>query len=151
MFLSPSQTLQPARKTNIISVHHRRCSVKKMFLKISQSSQENNCARVSFLIKLQAWGCSRMGLGKKALLPKICHTYPTKMKLCTIIPYLKKTPKNIRIAWHTPWVLLTLAPFHRKSANFTISENTDIGRVLVHNSKSFNFFWVFKDFFNKHG
>ena len=30
------------------------CSVKKVFLKISQNSQENNCARVSFLIKLQA-------------------------------------------------------------------------------------------------
>ena len=27
-----------------------------MFLEISQNSQENNCARVSFLIKLQAWG-----------------------------------------------------------------------------------------------
>ena len=31
----------------------RRCSVKKVFLKISQNSQENTCARVSFLIKLQ--------------------------------------------------------------------------------------------------
>ena len=34
----------------------RRCSVKKMFLEISQNSQENTCVRVSFLIKLQAWG-----------------------------------------------------------------------------------------------
>ena len=33
---------------------HRRCSVKKMFLGISQNSQENTCARVSILIKLQA-------------------------------------------------------------------------------------------------
>ena len=32
----------------------RRCSIKKMFLKISKNSQENTCARVSFLIKLQA-------------------------------------------------------------------------------------------------
>ena len=31
----------------------QRCSVKKMFLEISQNSQENTCARVSFLIKLQ--------------------------------------------------------------------------------------------------
>ena len=29
------------------------CSVKKVFLKILQNSQENTCARVSFLIKLQ--------------------------------------------------------------------------------------------------
>ena len=39
--------------------------------------------------------------------------------------------------------------FHRKLANFAISENTDTDCILVHNS--FNFFWVFKDFFNKHG
>ena len=31
------------------------------------------------------------GRGKKAPLPKICHTYPTKMKLGTAIPYLRKT------------------------------------------------------------
>ena len=32
----------------------QRCSVKKVFLQISQNSQENACARVSFLIKFQA-------------------------------------------------------------------------------------------------
>ena len=31
----------------------RRCSVKNVFLKISQNSQEKTCAKVSFLIKLQ--------------------------------------------------------------------------------------------------
>ena len=30
------------------------CSIKKVFLEILQNSQENTCARVSFLIKLQA-------------------------------------------------------------------------------------------------
>ena len=34
----------------------QRFSVKKVFIKISQNPQENTCARVSFLIKLQAWG-----------------------------------------------------------------------------------------------
>ena len=32
----------------------QRCSLKKVFLEISQNSQESICARVSFLIKLQA-------------------------------------------------------------------------------------------------
>ena len=32
------------------------CSVKKVLLEISQNLQENTRARVSFLIKLQAWG-----------------------------------------------------------------------------------------------
>ena len=35
---------------------HRSCSVKKVLLEISQNSQEKTCARVSFLIKLQASG-----------------------------------------------------------------------------------------------
>ena len=36
----------------------RRCSVNKVFLEISQNSQENSCIRVSFLIKLQAEACN---------------------------------------------------------------------------------------------
>ena len=32
----------------------QRCSVKTVFLEISQNSQKNTCARASFLIKLQA-------------------------------------------------------------------------------------------------
>ena len=32
----------------------QRCSVKKVFLEISQNLQKNTCARVSLLIKLQA-------------------------------------------------------------------------------------------------
>ena len=32
----------------------QRCSVKKVLLEISQNSEKNTCARVSFLIKLQA-------------------------------------------------------------------------------------------------
>ena len=31
------------------------CSVKKVFLEISRNCQENTCARVSILIKLQTW------------------------------------------------------------------------------------------------
>ena len=37
----------------------QRCSVKKAFLEISQNSQENTCAKVSFLINLQALGLQR--------------------------------------------------------------------------------------------
>ena len=33
----------------------QRCSVKKVFLEISQNSEENTCARVSFLIKKRLW------------------------------------------------------------------------------------------------
>ena len=45
----------------------QRCSVKKVLLEISQNSQENTCARVSFLIKLQASGIRSTTLLKKRL------------------------------------------------------------------------------------
>ena len=34
---------------------------------------------------------------KKAPLSKICHTYPTMIKLGTVIPYLKKIQKVVYI------------------------------------------------------
>ena len=46
-----------ARRANVEAVV-RRCSVKKVFLEISQNWQENTSARVSFLIKLQAEVCN---------------------------------------------------------------------------------------------
>ena len=42
------------------------------------------------------WGGGGGGGGggvKKAPFPKICHTYPTIMKLGRVIPYLKKFQK----------------------------------------------------------
>ena len=43
-----------SKKLLLSKVVSQRCSVKKMFSEISQNSQEYTCARVSFLIKLQA-------------------------------------------------------------------------------------------------
>ena len=53
-------------------------------------------------------GCSRIGGGGfLAPLPKICHTYPTMMKLGTVIPYPKKILKiyesrdtHLEFCWH---------------------------------------------------
>ena len=42
--------------TYILQAATRGVLCKKLFLEISQNSQENTCARVSFLIKLQALG-----------------------------------------------------------------------------------------------
>ena len=36
---------------------HHRCLIKKVLLKMLRNSQEDTCARVCFLIKLQASGC----------------------------------------------------------------------------------------------
>ena len=55
---------------------HQRCSVKKMFSKISQNLQENTCARVSYLIKLQT-------VGKKET-----QTQMFSCDFCEILKYL---------------------------------------------------------------
>ena len=46
----------PYSKTNFFSFRssQQRCSAKKVFLKVSQKSKQNTCARASFLIKFQA-------------------------------------------------------------------------------------------------
>ena len=50
-------TLFPIKAFTLINLlSHQSCYMKKVFLKILQNSQENTCAGVSFLIKLQASG-----------------------------------------------------------------------------------------------
>ena len=69
---------------------------------------------------------------KRALLPKICHKYPTMMKFGTVIPYLKKIQKYINHVAH----LLSSADigiFHWKSATCAISKYTDIDYILIYN------------------
>ena len=40
------------------------------------------------------------GGAKRPLLPKICHTYPTMMKLDIVTPYLKKIQKYMNHVTH---------------------------------------------------
>ena len=65
----------------------RRCSVKKVFLEISQNSPENTCARVSFLIKLRASACNFI---KKEALAQVffCEFY----EICENTFSYKTTP-----------------------------------------------------------
>ena len=44
---------------------HRKCSIKEGVLKNFAKFKRNTCARVSFLIKLQAWGLRLATLSKK--------------------------------------------------------------------------------------
>ena len=55
--LNPSQPNVDLNNVNTfqyLEAVAQRCSVKKMFLEISQNSQASTCARASFLIKLHA-------------------------------------------------------------------------------------------------
>ena len=64
---------------------------------------------------------------------KKCHTCPTMMKLGTVTPYLMKMKNIYESPDASPWVLLRSTFFHRKSENFAVSRNTDVGCILVQN------------------
>ena len=48
------------------------------------------------LFRMSLFGASHEWGSKKYSLPKICHTYPTIMKLDTVVPYLKKIQKKYK-------------------------------------------------------
>ena len=70
----------------------QRCSIKKVFLKILQNSQENTCARASFLIKLQAEACNFI---EKETLAQVY--FPVNFPKFLRTPFLTE---------HVPWLLL---------------------------------------------
>ena len=53
-----------------VEVVVQRCSLKKVFLEILQNSQENSCARVSFIIKtpVQVFSCEFCEISKNTFL-----------------------------------------------------------------------------------
>ena len=58
--------------------------------------------RALTLFRMALFGtANRWGGGQNSPFPKTCHTYPTKIKLGIIIPYLKKT-QNIYESRNTP-------------------------------------------------
>ena len=63
----------------------------------------------------------------------------------------REVPKNAWITWHSPWILLASAFFHRKSANFSTSRNPHIDWILIYYFNFLNFSWVFSNCFNNHG
>ena len=90
------------------------------------------------LLRVGIFGAAHGWGDKKASLPNVCHTYPAMKKLSKVIPYLKKIQKYINHVTH-PLSSADISIFHRKSANFAISINTDIDCNLKHN---FQFFFT---------
>ena len=115
----------------------QRCSVKKVFLEISQNSPENTCARVSILIKLQASGpeeiceiCEifentfyyrtspvaaskshRRGLSNFVSMPRLCTIQNTSNSLA-------KAHLRIRFSQNSSqWLLSNVSYFFKKGKN----------------------------------
>ena len=104
-------------------------NVFSMFLIIFFSVSTLILFRKGFFGAPHGWRVAR----KFTPIPKICHTYPATMKGGTVIPHAKKIQK----VYESRDTLLGLcslgyAFFHRKSANFVISSNTDIDCILIH-------------------
>ena len=94
--------------------------------------KKNNCTKFPSLIlalfRMDLFGAAHGWRCKKVLFPKVCHTYPIMMKLCTVIPYLKYTNHVIPASSSAD-----ISIFHQKSANFALSRNTDIDCILMPN------------------
>ena len=91
------------------------------------------------------------GSGGGGGLPKISHTYPTMIKLGTVIPYLRKIQKKYKsrdtsfeFCWHQH--------FFTWNQQILLHQETQIwtGFWFI-NSNYFYFSWVFHNCFNKHG
>ena len=101
--------------------------------------------RMGLLEAAHGWGEP-----KKPPLPKICHKYPTMMKLLTLIPYLKKMQKIkksgdtlLQFCWHQHFWL--------EISNFCCVKKYRCRFFFWYIiSNSFDFFLVLKVFFNKH-
>ena len=57
------------------------------------------------------------GGAKRQPIPKICHTYPTMMKLGTVIPYLKKIQEYMNHVAH-PLSSIDISIFSQETSKF---------------------------------
>ena len=94
----------------------QRCSVKKVFLKISQNSQENTCTRVSFLIKLQTSGLSKKSRPFRSSLSKKSRRCPVSFAKILRTPFLKNTSRRLllRFGRKTTWFKTGASGFKSK-------------------------------------
>ena len=112
----------------------------------------NEVVRYLTLFKMDLFGAAHgWGAGKKTPFLNICHTYPTMMKLSTVIPYIKKIQKTyesrdtpLEFSWHQHFLTGNQLPLLYQGIQIKIAF-----WYIIFNS--FNFFRVFKGCFNKHG
>ena len=91
---------------NVGRSNHRGCSIKKLFLKISQNSQENTCVGVSFLTMLHALVCN---FTEKEMLPQLFSC-----EFCEILstPSLQNTSRQLFLFCSLFLGLSSFYPFH---------------------------------------
>ena len=94
----------------------QRNSVKKMFLQIPQNPQENNCARVSFLMKLQGEACNFINkkILTQAISCEICEIFKNILFCRTpyLFPKLKQKIKNVKKGQKFSFMILFQSYYH---------------------------------------
>ena len=90
----------------------KKFSVKTLFLKISQNSQENTCGRTSFLKKLQASACNfieKEGLAQvyPVNFAKILKTFFYRTPLMAASAFLNLPGRYLQIAQQQTFTLIT--------------------------------------------
>ena len=96
-----------------------KANVGKVLTKYASKEVMNSSSRILYFNPIQVGsirGCSLMG-AKEASLSKICHTYPTLMKLGTVILNLKNIQK-IHKSRDTPLSSADISIFSQKISNF---------------------------------
>ena len=125
----------------------RKCSVKKVFWKIPQNSQENTCARVSFLIKLQASACTFV---KKETLAQVFSCEYCKILKST---FFHRTPSVAASVINHYWCLVVLDFFQRTTwfadlVQLPVLPLFELRSTLVSNTKPEVMLWFFKKTFS---
>ena len=104
----------------------RRCSVKKVFLVITQNSQENTWVRVSFLIKLQVCNFIKKGTVEACnFIKKETLTQVFSCEFCAILKntfFYRKPPVAVSaflsLQTHSDILITFLDCFYEFAANF---------------------------------
>ena len=122
----------------------RRCSVKKVFLKVLHKLQINICARVSFLIRCRL---EANYLVKKSLRRRCFSLDFAKFSWTTFWQNARgphtPTKKKISQSWITNLIKISSRTLHRKNffTRFRISLSP-IFSIVIRNGKSFRFLWL---------
>ena len=120
-----------------------RCSVKKVFLEISQNSQENTCARVSFILKERLWHkCFPVNFAKflRTRFPFLIEylwwlLLLTESEICSKLPIRKPKGRH----WHFSGVfILNFEHFAPIALVFPLSKSWTSNCRLVNESYHIN-------------
>ena len=111
----------PTISVPFLNFHSKQICVNKQYFPLTLS-------RVDFLGSTHGWWET-----KWFALSKICHTYPTTLKLGTVIPYVNKIQKPIKLR-DTPLEFCQHHDlFHQNSATFAIWRNAVVDYILIYN------------------